>query len=351
MYESITYESILQRMLNKIPDTIDKREGSVVYDALAPAAIELQLMYIELDVILNESFGDTASRTYLIKRAAERGLTPYNATYAVLKGTFNIDISIGNRFSLDELNYTVTEKISNGVFKLQCETAGTVGNSQLGTLIPIDYVQGLTTATLIEVLIPAEDEEETEAFRTRYLNSFESQAYGGNIADYKEKVNKIQGVGGVKVHPVWNGGGTVKLVIINSEYEVPSDEMIETVQTIVDPVTNSGEGVGVAPIGHTVTVVGATAQSVNVGLTLTFSGTWTFADLKTSIENLIDVYFLEINTAWEESDSSIVRVSQIETRILTLTGIVDVQNTTLNGITGNLTLDANSIALRGVVSG
>lgn len=351
MYETQTYETILARMLDKIPDTLDKREGSVIYDALAPAAFELAQMYIELDTILTESFGDTASRPYLIKRAAERGLSPDAATFAILKGTFNIDVPIGSRYSLDELNYAVTEKISSGVFKLQCETAGTIGNSQLGTLIPIDFIRGLTSAALTEVLIPAEDEEATEPFRTRYLNSFDSQAYGGNIADYKEKVNKINGVGGVKVYPVWNGGGTVKLVIINSEYQVPSAEMITTVQTAVDPVTNAGKGVGVAPIGHTVTVEGVTTQTANVGLTLTFASGYTFETVKTAIETMLDNYLLEINTAWAESESSIVRVSQIETRILQLTGIVDVQNTTINGVAGNLTLNANSIAVRGVVSG
>lgn len=353
MYESITYESILQRMLDKMPNTLDKREGSVIYDALAPAAVELQLMYIELDVILNESFGDTASRTYLIKRAAERGLTPNDATYAILKGVFNKAVNIGARFSLGTLNYAVTEVVDNTThsYKLKCETAGVIGNSQFGKLVPIDYIDGLTSAQLTELLIPGEDEEATETFRARYLASFDSQAYGGNIADYKEKVNAISGVGGVKVYPVWAGGGTVKLVIINSEYEVPSAEMIKTVQTTIDPVTNSGEGDGVAPIGHKVTVVGATAQSINIGLTLTFSGTYTFADLKASIESLIDAYFLEINKTWDDNMVSIIRVSQIETRILTLSGIVDVQNTTLNGVAGNLTLDANSIAVRGTISG
>ena len=351
MYEAQTYETILARMLARVPDTLDKREGSVIFDALAPAAFELAQAYIELDVILTESCGDTASRTYLIKRAAERGLSPYAATYATLKGTFNIDVPISSRYSLGELNYIVTEKISTGVYKLTCETAGTVGNSQLGKLIPIEFVQGLTTAELTELLIPAEDAEATESFRTRYLNSFDSQAYGGNIADYKEKVNKINGVGGVKVYPVWNGGGTVKLVIINSEFEVPTPEMITTVQTAVDPVTNSGKGVGVAPIGHTVTVEGVTTQTVNVGLTLTFASGYTFAALESAINTLIDAYFLELNTVWSENEATIIRVSQIETRILTLTGIVDVQNTTLNGVAGNLTLGANAIAVRGVVSG
>jgi uncharacterized phage protein gp47/JayE len=56
VYEDVTYEVILQRMLDRVPDTIDKREGSVIYDALAPAAVELQLMYIELDTILKLAF-------------------------------------------------------------------------------------------------------------------------------------------------------------------------------------------------------------------------------------------------------------------------------------------------------
>ncbi len=52
MFESITFESIIKRMLSKIPSDMDKREGSIIYDALAPVALELQLMYIELDNIL-----------------------------------------------------------------------------------------------------------------------------------------------------------------------------------------------------------------------------------------------------------------------------------------------------------
>ena len=110
MYEEVTYESILERMLEKVPDNMDKREGSIIYDALAPAAVELQLMYIELDVILKETFADTASRDYLLRRAEERGITPKAATKAILKGVFtplDIELSEGERFSCDSLNYRV----------------------------------------------------------------------------------------------------------------------------------------------------------------------------------------------------------------------------------------------------
>lgn len=41
MYEEQTFDAIMQRMLERIPDTLDKRESSPVYMALAPAAVEL----------------------------------------------------------------------------------------------------------------------------------------------------------------------------------------------------------------------------------------------------------------------------------------------------------------------
>jgi uncharacterized phage protein gp47/JayE len=347
----MTFDFIMQRMLSKVPDTVDKREGSIIWDALAPAALELQLAYIELDVTLNETFADTASRPSLIKRAKERGLSPDDATYAIAKGEFNINVPIGSRFSLDAFNYVVTEKISDGIFKLQCETAGTDGNSHTGTLVPIDYIQGLQTAELTEILIPAEDEEGTEVFRQRYFNSFDNQAYGGNIADYKEKVKKIQGVGGVKVYPVWNGGGTVKLVIINSEWETPTPEMIDTVQTIVDPIPNQGEGLGVAPIGHFVTVDGVTAEPIDIELNLTLQGDLEFENLRSIIEDVIDTYFLELSKVWEDAESIIVRTSQIESRLLEIPEIIDVEHTKINGVEENFVLGADSIAVRGEVAG
>ena len=57
-------------------DELDKREGSVIYDAIAPAALELANMYVALDVVMDEVFADSASYYYLIKRAAERGIYP-----------------------------------------------------------------------------------------------------------------------------------------------------------------------------------------------------------------------------------------------------------------------------------
>ena len=43
-YEEMTYERIVSRCLARVPGTVDKREGSIIYDAIAPAAAELAIL-------------------------------------------------------------------------------------------------------------------------------------------------------------------------------------------------------------------------------------------------------------------------------------------------------------------
>ena len=198
MYERESYEVLLKRMLEKaltINNNLDTREGSLVFLANAPAAVELQNLYIALDTVLNETFADTASRDYLILRAAERGISPNPATFAVLEMTItptNLNLPIGTRFSMGELNYAVTNQVEAGVYEITCEQAGERGNDYGSTIIPVEYVKGLESCTVTALLVPGEDEEDTESLRKRYFDSLNTQAFGGNQADYIQKVNQIQ---------------------------------------------------------------------------------------------------------------------------------------------------------------
>lgn len=344
--DQMTYEYILGRMLDRVPNTVDKREGSVIYDALAPAAAELTKAYMELDVIMDETFVDTASLQYLMLRCKERGIKIEPETAAVIEGTFTpstLELSSGTRFNCDDINYVITEKISDGVYRLECETLGVIGNKYSGFLLPVQIVNGLETAKITNLLIPGEDADTAEILREKYYNSIDNNAFGGNVADYKQKVKEIRGVGGVKVYPVWNGGGTVKLVIISSDYSIPSDELVSKVQTAIDPETNHGEGLGIAPIGHTVTVEGVTKFQVDIKTNITFSSGWNWETAKSLIENAVKTYFSELSESWEDSTTTIIRIAQIETRILDLDCIIDIADTTLNGQAKNLEISQNTI--------
>lgn len=355
MYEHMTYESVLQRMLARVSNTIDKREGSVIYDALAPAAAELAQMYIELDINYNLSFADTASGEYLTRKAAEFGVNRSAATVAIRQGTFYrgssvlMDIPLGSRFSIEGQTFTATERISTGVYKLRCGETGRIGNEQFGALLPIDYIANLTIAELGNVLVPGEDEETDEALRQRLYAAVNEPAFGGNIADYKNKINAIPGVGATKVYPAWNGGGTVKCTVIASDWSVPSSSLVDEVQTLVDPTVNSGLGIGVAPIGHTVTIAGVTSQIINIETTLTLANGITPAQVQAEIEVAIESYLLDLRKDWVNQQQLVVRIAQIDARLLTVTSVDDVMDTKINGAAANLTLTADEIPLMGTV--
>lgn len=349
MFEHQSFETIVERMLTRISNDVDKREGAIIYDAGAMTAKELQEMYIALDGIILETFPETASRPNLIKRAAEYGIYPDEATNAILKGEFSKDIQIGSRFSLGELNYIAIQRIAAKEYEMQCETVGVIGNTQFGALIPIEYIDGLETAHLTQLLIPGEDEEPTEDFRRRFFLTRKQIPYGGNRDDYIQKVMSIHGIGGVKPYRAPAGGGTVGITIIDSDFNPPSNTLIEETQTILDPIVNSGEGLGVAPYGHRVTVSGIETVTINVYLKLVISNV-TLGQLQNEIEETISDYFYSLRKDWQNLNFIIIRQLQIESRLLDIVGVSDVLTSTINGQDGNFNLAHNQVPVLGTVT-
>lgn len=404
MFEGQTYEALLKSALARVEESLDKREGSLVMNGVAPAMAELAQLYIGLEFVFTATYLATAPRAYLIRRAADRNMAPKAASPAVFAGVLDAPVPVGARFSQEDLNFTVTgacEPQAEGGYRcrLTCERPGSSPNTYAGALIPVEYIPGLTRARLGELLIPGEEEEDTEVFRRRVLDSFQSQAFGGNQADYREKLLAMAGVGAVKIHPAWNSGlapaslipneqaagwyaaaidslppeaaawlravytaaagkqltvgGCVKLVVMASNNAVPSPALLETVQTAVDPIQNAGEGLGFAPIGHVVQVVGVEQQPVDLTLRLTYAPGWSWEAVKGYVEAVVDGYYGELAQVWAASENLVVRISQLESRILAGCGamITDIGGTRINGVEENLTLPPDSIPVRGQMDG
>lgn len=357
MYETQTFDVIMERCLSRVSASMDKREGSVIYDALAPACAELAVLYTELSNILDRAFPNTATGEDLDRKCAERGITRFQASAAVRKGTFTdsdgaaFEVPIGTRFSGGDVNYIVTAALQTaGAFSLAAETPGEDGNVFYGTLLPIDFVEGLAGAELEDIIIPGRNAESDDSLRERYFNSYDNQAFGGNQSDYKERVGALAGVGGVKVFRTPSGGGTVGLTIVDSEWAVPSSSLIASVQNAVDPLGDQGSGIGFAPIGHTVTVSGVTGRTINVKFKLTLENNVSWSDVQTAVAAAINGYFQSLSRSWADSDAVTVRISQIETRVLAVPGVLDVENTTLNADSANIQLTGTEIPVLGEVS-
>lgn len=400
MYENMTDDFLRERMLSRVPDKLDKRPSALIYDTIESTANELAILYVELEYLIKNSYGDTAAREYLILLCKDRGIVPEPATHAVLQGMFTpdtVDVT-GRRFNIGDVNYVVTKRLSPGQYQVQCEVPGVVGNQYMGQMIPMDYIQGLETAELTDILIPGEDEEDTEHLRQRYFDSFSEQSFSGNRADYLEKVRSIEGVGDVKITRVWNGdirpaemvptdavkawcestlkevtgevaawlsavytaayekkltvGGTILVTVTNSnDYGAASTILLNNIQTILDPEENAGEGYGLAPIGHVVSVQSAQPVIIEVKTTVIFDEGYSWSSLKAPITKAVDAYLRELRQEWADSSFTVIRISQVESRILAIKGVADIMDTHLNGDAANMTLGMYEIPVLGGVSG
>mgnify|MGYP001400287803 CR=1 FL=1 len=355
MYESQTFEAILQRMLARVPNSIDKRPGSVIYDALAPAAAELAQMYAELDILMRLTFADTASGEYLTMRAAEIGVTRKSATKARRRGLFYdrnnspMDVPIGSRFRIDDVIFQVIEKQTVGDVVLECETAGEAGNAPSGDMLPIGNIPGLGKAVVTEIIEHGAEEEDDESLRNRYFDNLRGQAFGGNIADYRQKTLAIEGVTAVKVDPVWNGPGTVRLVILGANHLPADTGLVDRVQNDMDP-PPQGEGYGIAPIGHVVTVESAKPVTINVETMLLLDTGFTHESVLPEVQAKIEAYLDELRKSWQDTSQIIVRVALIDARILDVPGVLDVTSTKINDAAANVTLADDQVPVLGQVT-
>jgi uncharacterized phage protein gp47/JayE len=329
-----------------VPDSLDKREGSVIYDAIAPAAYAMAELNMQVHDMLLNAYVQTASGEFLDYKAAERGITRDAATYA--RGTANFTNetggqflpAIGDRFATigaDPVFFAVTSLLDEDSAELTAETAGEGGNVYTGQILPVTPQNGLGTAELTEITVPARNEETDDDLRERLLEQNAIVAFGGNVADYLQFTNAIDGVGSARVYPAPLQDGesnTVNVVITNEQQLVPSQTLADEVKEAIDPAMNAdgtydGAGYGIAPIGHKVTVYKAVSWAVGVNVGVTMDAATTPEDVTPDIQAAINSYFETVRSTWGklEADgmSYAIRIyrSQILAKLLLIPGILN----------------------------
>lgn len=352
--QKYTYDYILTEALSKVPDNVDKREGSIIRDALSPCCYEAAKHILYLADIIEQTYIETANGLWLDGRVIEGGITRDPATYAKKLGVFKTQldepcqISIGQSFSTvgdTILNYTAVQVYTNedgdvvpGSYIMQCNTVGSVGNSYIGRIVPNDYIEKLASAEITTLLYPGEEEESDDSLRERFLANLMKTAFGGNIAQYRQWAKEIPGIGGVQVYPVWAGGGTVKLSIIDTDYNSCSSEFCQTILEKFDPENSGGEtglGLGIAPIGHKVSVSTPLPRTINVSGKITLLPGYKLETLLPQIKLALENYLLSLREAWENSDdennySVTVYLGRINFTILNVKGVSSAYELKLN---------------------
>ncbi len=330
---SRTFEEIIQGMLAKVPDDVDKREGSVIYDALAPCAYFLAQQNFQLDNFVDLVFVDTAAGEYLDKAVAPYGVTRKPATAAVRKMTTSAAVNIGTRWGISGLVYVVTCLISGTDYEVECETAGEVGNHYSGAMQPVSNITGIT-ATLTDIITAGTDKEKDDALRERLYQKVQLPATSGNAYHYKLWALEVPGVGDAKVFPLDDGPGTVTVLVVDSDKLV--DKTLEpTVAAYVETVR---------PIGASVTIDSPAVKAIDITAKVLLDGSRLLADVLTDFKAYLSTYLKSL--VFFDYRVSYAKVGSI---LLSIPGVLDYDSLTLNSTSGNVLIGAKEIPVMGIV--
>ena len=174
------------------------------------------------------------------------------------------------------------------------------------------------------------DGETDDAFRARLLDKIRQPITSGNANHYVYWARQVPGVGAARCIPVWDGPGTVKVVILSAAMTEPDDALIAAVQSYIETQR---------PIGASVTVSKAVPVDVTISVTATLEAGYNPEEVRAQIASVIQSYCTEI--AFDLTTLSYHKLGDL---MFGVPGIVDISAYTLNGKTASLTLTAEQFA-------
>ena len=339
---------------------VDKSENSMVYNTQFPVAMELSNCLLNLDEALKKVFATTTNLAgydyYLDLRCAEMGIFRKQATYAIfpvkITGKPNKTFFKGSIVStLDNRCYTTETDVKldeNGIgyVNVKAEKSGSDYNVKANEVcyLPIEY-SGILTVTNEEDYTDAYNRETNEELYNRYSLKVKKVVTSGNKNMYEQWCKEVVGVGDVQVIPLWNGRGTVKCVITDSNKRKASDELIQKVKEYIDP---SGEyGEGEAPIGATLTVTTVEEVPINITAKVELMQGNGLEDIKSLFEGKLQDYF-DNNVYYNKK----VSFAKTEALLISLNEVSDVDDSSIkiNGATSNIILTSEQIPVIGTIT-
>jgi len=349
--EDITEEFLLEECISMGDELqVDTRQGSIYRDAAAGHIIRAAKFFNDLRQVSAIISLQTCTGDVLDEKLRERGLkrNPPAATsakyYVDFVGTppdTGAVMYCGNHmFELDmiEEEYVIVSK----------ETGAELNSLAPGLpVIPDVDIQGLVSATLGELAVPSIAMESDDSARERLINTISGPTENGNKSQFKTWCESVEGVGCARIIPLWNGPNTVQGVIVGSNGEIPSEEVVAAVQRYIDP-GSTGMGEGVANIGQFFTATAVTSVVVNVSVSVLKKADSAYSGIADDFKKLIQNYImrLSIEDYWEGMS---VRIARIGALLDGIEAVIDYDNLLLNGKSENVVFGIYEIPILGEV--
>lgn len=345
-----------------VDEWTDTREGSHWYVGTTPPRREAARMYDLMGTeVVAASFPQWAWGEYLDDHGELRNLGRLSATAAGGIVTFSGDegtvVAAGTVVGVEPPDpdtpapeYVVAETgiipapvipATEGVIDLPVQAAepGSLGNVSGGAVTAlITPTPGVAEVTNADPIVGGTDPEADAPFRDRILESFVGAAVA-NLYYYRRISLDEPGVGRVTVVPVWDGPGTILVIISTAEGDPVAPGVVDSLQQRLDPVP--GQGAGEGQVGATITVETASSMDVTLDATVELDPGYTLAGaggtvpMQDAIDATVAAYVDSVQPGGE------VVLNQVVARIMALRGVHDIGDVLLNGVAVNVAIPAD----------
>lgn len=334
MFSQQTYEAIKQRVLENMDINIDKREGSFTSNMVSPLVEELAKAYINMSDILSLGFIEDNFDAYLDKRVSEFGVYRKTGTKAIgeikVTGQEGAIITNGTLVKANDLYFTVLNDIELPTDNILYVEANEVGykynllaNTEFELVEKNDKVTKLVNETNFSKGVDVETDEE---LRKRFIKVVNNPSTSGNKNHYEEWALEVNGVGRAIVYPLWNGNGTVKVMVVGNDNKPVLEDVRKNVE---DHITEN------MPIGCQLTVTTPSLLNVSVKASIELKEGYDIEDVKLDFEASLNDYLKDV--------TSELVYSKVYGLLVNHSGVEDVTTFTINDNNINISISEDKI--------
>ena len=334
MFSNQTYEAIKQRILDNINIDIDKREGSFTSNMVAPIVEELAKAYINMSDILSLGFIEDNFDTYLDKRVSEFGVYRKEGVKSTgeikVEGKEGATITNGTLIKANGLYFTVLNDIElpiDNILYLEANEVGYKYNLLANTEFELVEKNDKITKLVNEAeFTNGVDVETDEDLRKRFIKLVNNPSTSGNKAHYEEWALEVNGVGRAIVYPLWNGNGTVKVMIVGNDNKPVTEEIIEACELHIS------ENM---PIGCQLTVTTPTNLNIVINASIELKEGYELEEIQEEFETKLNEHLKTVTTE--------LTYSKIYGLLANMAGIEDISELTLNDNNINISIAEDKI--------
>lgn len=172
--------------------------------------------------------------------AAATGEVTFTGTNGSIIGTGAEVSTIQTEADSEAIAFLTTEggEVTGGSITLAvaAELPGSAGNVATGAVeLLMSGIVGIASVTNAAAITGGEDVEDDEQYRDRIKLGWSAAQGSGSMADYQRWALAYPGVGNVRVTPIWNGAGTVRVVVTDVENNPVSGAVLAGLQALIDP--------------------------------------------------------------------------------------------------------------------